>query len=159
MAKMSIVPPYVTKDEKVRLDIVKDATDVVERSGYVSPDKKIQSFIESGSLLQNIRTSGEEYDVQGGETDNEADSQEYVEELTKDAENYDGEVLPQFISTIEAVEKLDNIEKDSSAQSLANSSEVAERKKAKQAQKEFIEELSTSIAEKGKKNEVKIEEQ
>lgn len=158
MSKMSIVPPYVTKSDLIRLEIVKDDTDIVERSGYVSPDKKIQAFIESGQLLQNYRTNGEEYDVQGGETDNEPDSAEYVEELTADAENYDGICMPQFVDTLTALEKVDNIEKEFLSNELASDSEIQNRKRAKKEQKEFIEDLATSIAEKGKKSEVKIDE-
>lgn len=155
--KISIVPPYVTDRKEIRLECNLDDTDVVERSGYVSPDKKIQSFIESGTLLQGIRTSGEEYDVQGGETDAESDSPEYVEELTQDAENYDGECMPQFIDKLSANDYVDNKLKESEAHSLAEDSDVQERKKAKQERKEFIDELSTSIAEKTKSTEKESE--
>lgn len=157
MSKMSIIAPYRSTEESICYDVITDNTDVVERSGYISPDKKIESFIESGQLLQNYRTSGEEFDVQGGETDAEPDSQEYVDELTHDAENYDGPMMPQFIDTLSAVEKVDDIEKNFHAEELASDSELKEIKRAKADRKEFIEELSTSIAEKSKKNEVKIE--
>lgn len=155
---ISIVPPYVTDDKFVRLECGLDDTDVVERSGYVSPEKKIKSYIETGVILQGIRTSGEEYDVQGGETDAEQDSQEYVDELTEDAEKYDGECMPQFIDKISANDYVDRKEKEFQAHSLAEDSDVQERKKAKQQQKEFIDELSTSIAEKSKSSEKKPEE-
>lgn len=155
--KISIVPPYVTDDKFVRLECGLDDTDVVERSGYISPDKKIMSYIETGVILQGIRTSGEEFDVQGGETDAEQDSQEYVDELTEDAEKYDGECMPQFIDKISANDYVDMKEKQIHANSLAEDSDVQERKKAKQQQKEFIDELSTSIAEKSKFSEKKSE--
>lgn len=151
--KISIVPPYVTDNIKIRHEFFHDVTDLVERSGYISPDKKIQSFIDSGMILQGIRTAGEEYDVQGGETEAEADSPEYRDELTEDAENYQGECMPQFIDKISANEYVDTTLKNSEAKSLAEDSEVQERKKAKAERKEFIDELSTSITNHSKSSE------
>lgn len=153
--KISIVPPYVTDDISIRHECGLDDTDVVERSGYVSPDRKIKTYIDSGILLQAIRTSGDEYDVQGGETEAEADSPEYRDELTEDAEKYDGEVMPQFIDKLSANEYVDNRYKESEARSLADDRDVQERKKAKQDRKEFIDELSTSIAKSSKNTEEK----
>lgn len=107
---MTIVNPYRTCD----VDIIKECghsrIDNVERAGYVSPDKKIQTFIESGQLLQNYRTGGDEYELQGEETELDPDSPDYAEELTSDAEKL-GEPLPQFLDKISAMETLDNAEK------------------------------------------------
>lgn len=154
---ISIIPPYVSDSDEIRLDIITDEIDVVERSGYISPDKKIQEFINSGTILQNYRTGGEEYDMQGSETENEPDSVEYVEELTQDAENYTEEPLPQFVDVLSAVEKVDNIEKQFRQSELATESEKKERTKAKKERTEFIEELSTSISSKTSTKEKSLE--
>lgn len=101
---MKLVPPYVTRDVVITLEKKGSQIDEVERAGYVSPDKKIQSFIESGQLLQDYRGNSEEFDIEGSESDFESDSPEYADELTHDAENYSGEIMPQFIDKITANE-------------------------------------------------------
>ena len=79
---MNIIAPYVSEDYSVHVEEFKDTTDKVERSGYVSPEKKIKAYLESGTVLQSIRTGGEQYEIQGEETELDEDSPEFVEELT-----------------------------------------------------------------------------
>lgn len=105
---ISIVSRYRSKDI---YESIKDKTDLVERSGYVSPDKKIESFIESGQLLQNYRASGSDYELQSEELEMDSDSDEYVEYLTNESENYSEQVMPQFIDKISANEILNEADK------------------------------------------------
>ena len=83
---MKITAPYFVTEESVH---VYDTHDMVEREGYVPADKKIDTFIQTGMLLQNMQIGGPDYEIQGEESDFEADSLEFRDELTKDAENFD----------------------------------------------------------------------
>lgn len=100
---MKIVAPYFVTDESVH---EYDTHDKVEREGYVPNDKKIDSFINTGMLMQNMRIGGEDYEIQGGESDFEADSIEFRNELTQDAENFAEQPLSQFLDKITAEEIL-----------------------------------------------------
>lgn len=105
---ISIVSRYRSEDV---YESIKDKSDLVERSGYVSPDKKIESFIESGQLLQNYRASGSDYELQSEELEMDSDSDEYVEYLTNESENYSEQLMPQFIDKISANEILNEADK------------------------------------------------
>lgn len=105
---ISIVSRYRSEDV---YESIQDKTDLVERSGYVSPDKKIEAFIESGQLLQNYRASGSDYELQSEELEMDSDSDEYVEYLTNESENYSDQVMPQFIDKISANEILNEADK------------------------------------------------
>lgn len=106
---MRIVAPYFVTEEAVH---TYDTHDKVEREGYVSNEKKIDTFIQTGLVLQNMSiTGGPEYEIQGGESDFEPDSPEYLEELTKDAENYNEKPLEQYMDKITAEEILSDADK------------------------------------------------
>lgn len=92
-------------------EIVHDRTDNVERSEYISPDKKIESFIQSGLLLQNMNSGSGSYELDGSETDADPDSPEYRDELERDAEKLKGSALPQFFDKVDALETIERIEK------------------------------------------------
>lgn len=109
---MTIHAIYASESDDVVFEHIEDTHDNVERSGYVSPDKKIRSFIESGQLLQNYRASGDDYELQGEETELEPDSEEYRDELTKDAEKFDEDIMPQHLDKLSASEILDNADKE-----------------------------------------------
>lgn len=108
---MKIVAPYSSCEVEVIKECGLSSVDSVERAGYVSPDKKIETFLESGQLLQNMRAGGDSYEIEGTETELEPDSSEYIDELTKDAENYDEEVMPQHFDKMDAMEILDSADK------------------------------------------------
>lgn len=150
---ISIVSPYKTADVEICQECNLSGIDEVERSGFVSPDKKIQEYIRSGMVLQSIRTGGEEFDVQGGETDAEPNSPEFYDELTADAENYDGSPMPQFIDKISALETVDNAEKTFTANEAERNSETSKRKSEADKQKKYIDEMTTSLASKINKGE------
>lgn len=85
--------------------------DSVERSGYVPNDKKVESFMQTGSI--SSLSSGGEYEIDEEESDFEADSPEYLEELEKDATKFieNNEPLSQFMDKITAVEILNDADK------------------------------------------------
>lgn len=103
---ITIVNPYRTKSKEITSECGLSRVDNVERGGYVSPDKKIETYIQTGMLLQNMHPSGDSYELQGTETDLEADSEEYRDELTADAESFDEQPLPQFVDKLSASEIL-----------------------------------------------------
>lgn len=105
---MKIVAPYFVTEEAVH---GYNPHDKVEREGYVPNDKKVQTFIETGLLMQNMRLGGEEYEIQGEESDFEADSLEFRDELTRDAENFNQQPLNQFMDKITAEEILSDADK------------------------------------------------
>lgn len=141
MAKITIVNPYATAEVDIIKECGLDNHDSVERAGYVSPDKKIEAFLETGQLLQNYRAGGEDYEIQGEETDLEADSPEYVEELTKEAENFDNEVMPQFMDKLTANEILADADKSLENASKARKS-VKTQPSANEASERLIEALN-----------------
>lgn len=146
MRTISILAPYRSEAKEIRQECNLSTIDVVERSGYVSPEKKIEAYVQSGSILQNIRTNGEEFDVQGGETENEPDSDEYVDELTQDAENCTDEPLPQFIDKITAVEKLESVEKTLTSNESERKASSKKRKSEQEEKEKFISDFSNSLA-------------
>ena len=104
---MKIKAPYFFTEENV---VLHDFHDKVERDGYVPNDKKIEIFLASGLVTQNMSRGGSEYEIQGGESDFEPDSPEFLEELTKDAENYNERPLEQYMDKITAEEVLSDAE-------------------------------------------------
>ncbi|MCM1320728.1 MAG: hypothetical protein NC041_04205 [Bacteroides sp.] len=114
MDSVRIIPypnPEDVPDKETMFECVTDQTDEVERSDYVSPDKKIESFIHSGVLLQNMNASGGSYELDGSETEADPDSPAYREELERDAESLKGSPLPQHFDKIDALEVVESIEK------------------------------------------------
>lgn len=85
--------------------------DSVERSGYVPNDKKVEAFLSNGSV-SGLSSAGE-YEIEEEESDFEADSHEYLEELEKDATKFieENEPLSQFMDKITAVEILSEADK------------------------------------------------
>ena len=96
----------LTFDPKKEVVTVYDTHDMVERDGYVPNDKKIDTFIQTGMVLSSMHMGGDEYELQGAESDFEADTPEFREELTKDAESYDNPPLEQYMDKITAEETL-----------------------------------------------------
>lgn len=85
--------------------------DSVERSGYVPNDKKVEAFMQTGSI--SALGNGGEYEIEEAESEFEADSPEYLEELEKDATDFieKNEPLSQFMDKITAVEVLNEADK------------------------------------------------
>lgn len=117
--------------------------DDVERAGYISAEQKIQSFMDSGTLLQNYRGNSQEFDYDGGETDADPDSPEYLEELTADSEKDDLAPLPQFNDRIELLEQAASLQK------RFNEAETAKRDKTRNAEKaeekDFLHGLQSAV--------------
>lgn len=111
-----------TYDPKEDVKRVYSNIDTVERGGYIPNDKKIESFINSGLVLTEMRRGAGEYDIAESESDFEEDSPEYLEELTRQAEDYKEKPLAQFMDKITAVECLATAE---------NQIHQSERNKAK----------------------------
>ena len=111
---VSILAPYRSGEVDVIKECDLSALDRVERGGYVPNEVRIQKFIDSGLVLfgQSAQGTGE-YEIPGGESDYEADSDEYRDELEDEAENYNEAPLMQYIDKITAEEVLDNAEKPS----------------------------------------------
>lgn len=141
---MDIHAPYRTSEVEVLKECNLSSTDEVERGGYVSPDKKIETFLQTGQLLQNYHAGGDDYEMQGDESDFEADTEEYRDELTNDAETYDEEPLPQFMDKLTAVETLDEADKR-----LENATKQKRRDKTREsendASKAFLDGLESKI--------------
>lgn len=104
---VSIVSPTFVEDEKVN---VYSKIDRVERGGFVPNDKKIEQFIQSGVVGFDRHGSGE-YEIQESESDFEEDSPEFLEELTKQAEDFDEPPLAQHMDKLTAEEILSDSEK------------------------------------------------
>lgn len=137
---ITIVNPYKSKDKKVYSEVGLSRIDNVERGGYVSPEKKIETYISTGMLLQNMHPSGDNYEIQGTETDLEADSEEYREELTSDAESFDEQPLPQFVDKLSASEILSEADR-----ALENASKAQVDDKSSQKANEASERVSEAI--------------
>lgn len=143
---MNIVAPYRSSEVEVIRECNLSRTDKVERSGYIRPEDRIKTFIETGVMLQSSRGADSEYDIPGNETDAEPDSVEYVEELERDAENFKEAPLAQFIDKMEACEVL--AQADLALSEASNSSKRDKtRKDEKDASKEFLDGLETKIVE------------
>lgn len=104
---VSIISPTFVEDEKVN---VYSKIDRVERAGFVPNDKKIEQFIQSG-VVGFDRHGGGEYEIQESESDFEEDSPEFLEELTKQAEDFDNPPLAQHMDKLTAEEILSDAEK------------------------------------------------
>lgn len=104
---ITIVNPYFTK--KCVFEVIEDYHDEVERQGYVSPDKKIQSFLQNGTVPAT--SGGSDYELQQEELECEIDSDEYIETLTREAENFDKPLMPQFVDKLSASEILNEADK------------------------------------------------
>lgn len=102
-------------------------TDLVERGGYVSPDVRIKQFMDNGNVLPSSGGSG--YEIPGVETDLDPSSDEYVDELHSDAENFKEEVMPQFIDKISAVEVVKRVENDLEMSSKAGKKQPTDNEK------------------------------
>lgn len=109
---VSIISPTFVEDEKVN---VYSKIDRVERAGFVPNDKKIEQFIQSG-VVGFDRHGGGEYEIQESESDFEEDSPEFLEELTKQAEDFDELPLAQHMDKLTAEEILSDTEKTMESQ-------------------------------------------
>lgn len=123
---VKIVPPSVQKF-KPKNDYSK--IDNVERAGYVANYEKIDTFINTGMLLMDYHANSSEYDIPESESDFEQDTPEYLEELTKQAEDFDSPPLMQHFDKITAEEVLDNADK------VMKMSEKVDSKKTKKSEK------------------------
>lgn len=143
--EFSLVPPTVREREKV----LPSNIDRVERGGYVPNDKKIESFIESGTVLMNQRRGQGEYEIGESESDFEEDSPEYLEELEKEAIDYmeKNPPLNQFLDKVSANEILDEADKKMSDSDKASKRETKTRKEAKAESDAFSDNLAKKIAE------------
>lgn len=136
---MNIIAPYVNYE----LDEanVYESIDKVEREGYIPNDKKIDSFVERGLVLTEMRDGVGEYELPSSESEFDEDSDEYLAELTKDAENYEEKPLLQHIDKLTAEEVLADAEKELSARKSRKkktNDETSERKA-------FLSDLKTSV--------------
>lgn len=109
---VSIIAPYRSGEVEIIKECDLSALDRVERGGYVPNEVRIQKFIDSGMVLFGANGQGAgEYEILGSESDFEADSEEYRDELEAEAENYKEAPLMQYMDKITAEEVLDNAEK------------------------------------------------
>lgn len=114
MAEISIVSRY--RHDNVTENIT-DYFDQVERAGYISPDKKIEAFLSTGSVPST--SGGSDYELDQEEVDLDPSSDEYVEVLHKEAEEFTAPIMPQFVDKLSAVEILDQADKVLDAQKKA----------------------------------------
>lgn len=145
---MNIVCPY--KSDELDKKNKYDTHDMVERDGFVSNERKIESFIETGMVLTEYHANASEYDIPEEESEYEQDTPEYLEELTKQAENYKETPLLQHLDKITAEEVLAEADL-----ALERASKVNTQKKPKDASERLIEALernSKAIAESAKKS-------
>lgn len=105
---MNIVAPYkqTLLDSKVTYSHI----DNVERAGYVSNEQKITAFINQGLVLTEFRANSSEFDIPEQESEFESDSQEFLDELTRQAEEFDEKPLLQHLDKITAEETLKDAE-------------------------------------------------
>lgn len=118
--------------------------DKVERTGYIPAEKKIQSYIESGLLLQNYRGNSQEYDYEGGETELDPDSPEYLEELTTDADKDSLSPLPQYNDRMELLEQADTLQKRIIDRDNAKRDKTRNAKNAEQ--QEFLRNVENAVS-------------
>lgn len=141
---MELYAPYRNCEVEVMKECGLSRFDNVERAGYIRPEDRIKTFIETGQLLQSSALGGE-YDIQGTETDSEPDSPEYVEELEKEAEDFNEAPLAQYMDKLTASEILAEADRE-----LSNASKSVERDKTrkteKDASKEFLEALKKEVS-------------
>lgn len=145
---MKILAPYRSTEKTApELHFEKlSQDDNVERAGYVPAEKKIQSYMESGLLLQNYRGSSQEYDYEGVETDTDPDSPEYVEELGEDSEKDGLTPLPQFNDRMQLLEQATELQTRLETSTEERKRETQTRKSSSVKEKAFIETLSSSVA-------------
>lgn len=108
---MNIVPPYVSCEIEVMKECNLDKHDKVERDGYRPPSEKVDDFIKTGNILALSRYTDGDAELPSEESEFEPDSEEYREELTKDAEEFDEAPLAQYVDKISAQEILDEADK------------------------------------------------
>lgn len=111
MAKFTLIPPTVTAEISVIRECGLDTHDKVERSGYRPNCEKVEEFLKTGNMLNLSRASDSEAELPAEESDFEPDSEEYREELTRDAEEFDEVPLLQHFDKIDACEILDEADK------------------------------------------------
>lgn len=143
---MTIVSPYRSGDVEILIECNLSQEDKVERSGYIRPEVKIKSYLETGQLLQNYRPGGAEYDIQGEETDLDEDSPEFADELTEDAENFTQSPLPQFIDKMSAVETLNEFEQTFEQHSSEAEAKTKKATAEENERKKSLKELGDTIA-------------
>lgn len=105
--------------------------DSVERFGYVPNDKKVESFMATGNI-SSLSSNSAGYEIEESESDFDADSPEYLEELEKDATDFieKNEPLSQFMDKITAVEVLNEADKkiESAKRTRASKKQASESK-------------------------------
>lgn len=107
----TVIPPTVTAEVDIIREVGLDTHDRVERDGYRPNSEKVADFIATGNMANLSRVSDSDAELPAEESDFEADSEEFREELTKDAENFDEVPLLQHFDKIDACEILDEAEK------------------------------------------------
>lgn len=107
----TLIPPTVSSEIEVIKECGLDKHDRVERDGYRPNSDKIADFIATGNILNLSRASDAEAELPAEESDFEPDSEEYREELTRDAEEFDEVPLLQHFDKIDACEILDEADK------------------------------------------------
>lgn len=107
----TLIPKTVTAEIDVIKEVGHDTHDKVERDGYRPNSEKIADFISTGNILNLSRASDADAELPAEESDFEPDSEEFREELTKDAENFDEVPLLQHFDKIDACEILDEVDK------------------------------------------------
>lgn len=145
---MNIVPPYVSNELDIHYEPASSALDKVERSGFVPPEKKIESFVNSGTLLQNYRAGGDSFELEGGESEFEEDSPEYREELTNDAENFDSPVLPQYMDVLSASEKMADLMNKADSENFERTEKIKKQNAKKIEDDGVLSKLADSVASK-----------
>lgn len=107
----TLIPKTVTAEIDVIKEVGHDTHDKVERDGYRPNSEKIADFISTGNILNLSRASDADAELPSAESDFEPDSEEFREELTRDAENFDEVPLLQHFDKIDACEILDEADK------------------------------------------------
>lgn len=141
---MNIVAPYRTAEIEIMKECNLSRIDKVERSGYIRPEDRIETFIQTGMMLQEFHGNPSEFDLQGTETENEPDSREYVEELEEDAEKFEASPLLQHFDKIDACEILQNGENELKNAQIESKRDKT-RKDEKDVSKAFLDGLEEKI--------------
>lgn len=137
---MKIYAPYASCEVEVVKECGHSTIDKVERGGYRPNSEKIDDFISTGNIVSLSRSQDSEAELPSEESEFEPDSEEYRDELTKDAENFDEEPLPQFMDKLTAEEILDNSDKLlKEREKLASEKKLARKDKKKSDADKIVE--------------------
>lgn len=107
----SLIPATVSNEVEVIRECGLSTLDKVERSGYRPNCEKIADFLATGNIQNLSRASDTDAELPSEESEFEPDSEEYREELTKDAEEFDAPPLLQHFDKIDACEILNEADK------------------------------------------------